>query len=139
MVDHAGVLQFAVSMALSRSRILLVDPAARSKIARRKIKRLDASRWSKFRRKRPILGECDNAMIGVVFRTDSPIKPRHFGLVTVRSNVAILWLRAARRPDGLTNNSMVDQSDHMFNPNGRIRLDDGAAQDEDETQGDAQD
>ena len=90
LVDHAGVLQFAVSMALSRSRILLVDPAARSKIAKRKIKRLDAPRWSKFRRKRPILGECDNAMIGVVFRTDSPIKPRHFGLVTVRSNVAIL-------------------------------------------------
>ena len=30
---------------MSRSRILLVDPAARSKIAMRKIKQLEASRW----------------------------------------------------------------------------------------------
>ena len=82
----------------------------------------------------------DNAMIGVVFMTDSPIKPRHFGLVTVRSNVAILWLRAARRPDGLTNNSMSSTRATICSiQTGESRLDDEAAQDEDETQGDAQD
>src|SRR5580693_4786191 len=36
---------FARGGVLSRSPILLVDPAAPSKFARRKIKRLEASRW----------------------------------------------------------------------------------------------
>jgi hypothetical protein len=39
-------------------------------------------------------------LLGVVFTTDCPIKPRHFGLVTIRSNVAILCLRDPRCPSG---------------------------------------
>jgi hypothetical protein len=37
--------ELVLTTALSRSRILLVNPAARSKVARRKIKQLEASRW----------------------------------------------------------------------------------------------
>jgi hypothetical protein len=51
--------------ALSRSRILLVNPASHSKIALRKINHLGPSTWREIHRKWPILGQCDNAVRNV--------------------------------------------------------------------------